>query len=94
MAAKRIGLRVAYCERPVQQGRGKGAEPLRAPPGWYVEANLNGKWYAYLHLRFLREADARRGMASLTLAGLDSAKALHEAGPQAVQCVACKYLQW
>ena len=94
MAAKRIGLRVAYCERPVQQGRGKNAPPLCAPPGWYIEANLNGQWYAYLHLRFLREADAKIGMLALTAAGLNTGKAIHNAGPETVRVVACSNLQW
>ena len=94
MAAKRIGLRVAYCERPVQRGRGKGSEALCAPPGWYVEANLKSQWLAYLPLRFLREADAKIAMVALTAAGLNTAQRLHEAGPENVRRVACEWLQW
>lgn len=94
MATKRAGLRVAYCERPVQQGRGKGAEQRCAPPGWYVEANLKSQWLAYLPLRFLREADALRAAQALTAAGLNTATQLHEAGPNVVRMVACENLQW
>ena len=57
MAAKRVGLRVAYCERPVQQGRGKGAEALQAPPGWYDCATPNDYFVedgSYVRLRNLQ----------------------------------------
>lgn len=96
MAAKRAGLRVAYCEQPVQQGRGKGSkfDPRVAAPGWYVHANLQGTWYAYLHLRFFREQDAQIAAVSLAAAGLNSGRLLHEAGPHQVRVIACSNLQW
>lgn len=94
MAATRVGLRVAYFQCPCQQGRGRNSQQAFAQPGWYVEANVSGQWMAYLHLRFMREQDAKMAAKSLTDAGLNSGRALYEAGPHQVRVIACSNLQW
>jgi hypothetical protein len=74
----------------------KGGKKVRAlsGPGWYIMAMYAGKRQALQELRFARESDARRAVAALTAAKLDSVSAMTRAGAQRVLEIACSAMQW
>ena len=95
---KKAGLRVKHSASVMKNldRRQKGMiihrQPI--PKGWFIWVRHAAKWQALLDLRFAREQDAIRAVASLTAAGLDCYNAMERAGVEVVKQVACTFLQW
>ena len=91
---QKSGLRVAYHDSVEKLAAGGQVVRGRVGAGWYIEVRRIGKWFAIMDLRFARERDAFRAMASLTAAGLDADYKLRKSDPLLVKQVATEFLQW
>lgn len=88
------GLQAKHADEPCSRGSGRWGKGQDYPPGFYMWAFYEGRWHAWLPLRFERLIDAEIGAAALVAAGIDTARKLHEAGAERVKEIACDALQW
>jgi len=93
MKRKKRPLRVSRLENVIAYDwRGKPKDVNG--PGWYIEAYQNGKYYALVALRFLRELDADIALSTLRANGIDNLSQMRRAGGERVKQLAGMNLQW